>query len=245
MKVTEYQNMAEREDSYWWHTGRLHIIRKQLNRLQLKPNSKLLNIGSGTGGTIPLLEQYGSVKNIETSDDAIAFCRAKGFHDLDKPDGLKLPYPDNTFDAAVAFDVLEHIAEDEAALIEWRRVLKPGGSLMITVPAYQWLWSEHDESLHHQRRYTASRLHQMLNQAGYQVTKKTYAIVFSFPLIVLYRLFRSLAPRPQKSDYTSSYVLLPKPINACFSFLLRIEGSILKYINLPFGTSVLIVGRKK
>ncbi len=151
MKVSEYQKMAELEDSYWWHVGRKSIISQQMKRLNLKKRPKILNIGCGTGGMIPLFEQYGDVTNVDVSNEAIKFCKQQGYKDIFKYNGKKLPFKNNSFGMVVATDVLEHIEDDDAALVEWRRVLKPNGHLLITVPAYQWLWSEHDESLQHYR----------------------------------------------------------------------------------------------
>jgi ubiquinone/menaquinone biosynthesis C-methylase UbiE len=244
MERTEYEKMAEFEEYYWWHVGRMHIIRKQLDRFATRPDLKILNIGSGAGGTISLLERYGTVTNVDVSAEAIAFARAKGFNNLVQCDGNNLPFPKDHFDLAVAFDVLEHIQEDEAGLQEWKRVLKPNGSLFMAVPAYQWLWSEHDESLHHYRRYTASHLYRMLNLAGFRVSKITYAITAAFPLIVLYRFLRSLKAKVPSQAH-SSYVVLPKVVNQLLVLLLWCEAQLLYFANLPFGTSVLTVCYKK
>lgn len=243
MKTIEYQKMAELENSYWWHIGRKSIISQQMKKLKLKPKSKILNIGCGTGGMIPLFEQYGNVTNVDVSAEAIKFSKSQGYKNITKYDGKKLPFNNNNFDMVVATDVLEHIQDDESALKEWGRVLKPNGYLLITVPAYQWLWSEHDESLHHHRRYTASQLHRLLNKQNFKVGKRTYAITFSFPMIVAYRLLNSMRGK-QNTNKDSSYVLLPKSINSVFTNLLRVEAQVLKVINFPVGTSVLMIAKK-
>lgn len=233
--------MAEMEDTYWWYVGRSHIVRKQLQRHVKNPKqTKILNVGSGTGATVPLLERFGQVTNVEVSDEAIALSKEKGITDIIKVDGIKLPIKTNSYDVVVAFDVLEHIEDDQGALKEWWRVMKPGGTLMITVPAYQWLWSGHDESLHHYRRYTVSELHRKANLAGFDVRKRSYAITFSFPLIVMYRFLNSLTSKKQRT----SHVYLPRPINWFFASILRVEGTVLEFINMPFGTSVLMVAQK-
>lgn len=242
MNTAEYHAMAELEDTYWWHVGRKYIVDHQLEwMLPKESNGAILNIGSGTGGMVPILERYGEVTNVDSSKEAIAFLKKKNIKNLHEADATNLPFPDNHFDAVVALDVLEHIEDDDAALREWRRVVKPGGSLLLTVPAYRWLWSGHDESLHHYRRYRASKLHKKLNHANYLVTKSSYAIVFSFPLIVGFRVLEKIM-RPKKQE--TSYVMLPSPVNRFFIFLLRVEGWIIQYLNFPFGTSVLIRARK-
>lgn len=249
MKSIEYSKMAETEDAYWWHVGRKKIIARQLKKTHSasgadKTKTKLLNIGCGTGGTIPMLSKFGELDNVEISQEAIDICKGKGFLNVKKIDGIKLPFKSGSFDTAVALDVLEHIEDDDGALKEWRRVLKDHGRLLITVPAYQWLWSEHDESLHHFRRYTLSELHGKLNKAGFRVQKRTYAIIFSFPLIVGYRFFKSLMPNKNQAAAATSYVFLPKPVNAFFIGLLSLEARMLQHINAPFGTSLLIIAEK-
>lgn len=240
MKTVEYDNMAKFEDTYWWHVGRKSIVSLQLRALNLPEGARVLNIGCGTGGMIPFMEEYGRVSNVDTSEEAIRYCKLRGYEDAVKVDGIELPFGNEVFDVVVATDVLEHIKDEQAALAEWRRVLKPGGHLLITVPAYQWLWSSHDESLHHFRRYTASEVHRKLNQKDFDIKRRSYVIVFSFPLVVGFRLLRGLASKEQKT----SYVSLPAWLNSLFINLLRIEARAVKVISFPFGTSVLAVARK-
>lgn len=243
MKAAEYKRMAELEDYYWWHTGRKSIISRQLKRFGLPKTARILNVGSGTGGLTPVLAQYGRVSNVDVSPHAVKHTKAKGYGETRLFDGLKLPFNGPIFDVVVATDVLEHIADDGAALQDWARVLKPGGRVILTVPAYQWLWSSHDESLKHHRRYSASEVHRKLNAAGLAVDKRTYVIVFSFPLIVGFRLLQGL--NPLKKTTQTSYVILPEPVNRLFQIILQIEARALEIISFPFGTSVLAVGTKQ
>jgi SAM-dependent methyltransferase len=234
--------MARMEDVYWWHVGRKSIIKELLKGLRIPTSCRIINIGCGTGGIIPTLKQFGEVENYDPSVEAVQICRERGYENTRVFDGKKLPCADESFDLAVALDVLEHIEEDASALEEWLRILKPGGRLLITVPAYQWLWSSHDEALGHYRRYTASQLHGKLNRAGFSVGKRSYAITFSFPLILGYRLLDSL----RRSDRTpaASYVLLPRPINTVLTALLKLEALLLRFTNFPIGTSVVIIAKK-
>lgn len=242
MHRTEYDTMAGLEDTYWWHVGKNHIVHNQLQlHFDRTKSNAILNIGCGTGGTVSLLERFGTVTNVDTAPEAIAYLERRGIPGGILVNGIPLPFPDGYFELIAALDVLEHIENDAAVLTEWLRVLKPGGKLLLTVPAYQWPWTGHDESLHHYRRYTASGLHSLLNRVGFRVRKKSYAIVFPFPLIVGFRLLQSMFGRPQQT----SYVLLPKPINALFVLLLRIEAKLLRYMNMPCGTSVLIIAQKE
>ncbi len=246
MEKIEYTKMAEHESSYWWYIGRIHIVRAQLRKIQAELSSKklrILNIGSGTGGTIPLLQEFGEVFNVDVSEQALKMLTDQGINNLYKIEGIELPFEDSYFDIAVAMDVLEHIDKDAKALVEWSRVIKPSGRLIITVPAYQWLWSKHDESLHHFRRYTASGIHRLCNQANFKIRKRSYMIMFTFPLVAGYRLLTSIYKSDQKEAAHTSHVRVPKIINSLFILLLKVESFLLRYLNFPFGTSILIIAR--
>lgn len=237
MNINEYNEMSEREDCYWWHTGRMNIISKQLNKLfNGQKKYKILNIGCGTGGTISTLEKYGEVTNIDISSEALKFLKMKGFTGMLVKDH-RLPFKDGEFDLVIALDVLEHIDQDRLSLDEWSRVLKKSGNLVVTVPAYNFLWSGHDASLHHKRRYTRNRLDWDLNKSSFAKLKNSYMITFSFFLVVGFRLLYKLTGKRMTEN--TSYVNLPPIINTLFDRLLRIEGTLLQFINLPFGTSVL------
>jgi SAM-dependent methyltransferase len=242
MNKIEYKQMEEREKSYWWHVGRLRIIDTQLNRYINKHETKILNVGCGTGGTIKTLEKYGVVDNVDVSSDAIKFMKTNGYTRITKVDGVKLPFKSKKYNAVVAFDVLEHIKDDIGALSEWCRVLDDGGRVLITVPAYQWLWSGHDISLHHQRRYTKKLLLEVAAKAGLKPIRVSYAIVFSLPLIAGFRLFNKLIGN--KVDSETSYVDIPAWVNTLFSNLLYTEAYMHRYINFPIGTSLIAVFEK-
>lgn len=243
MNTIEYATMAEREKTYWWHLGRLRIIERYIAFVHKTGGRyKILNIGCGTGGTIDMLEKYGTTDNVDVSDSAIAYMKQNGYGRIRKVKDIKLPYKDQTFDMVGAFDVLEHIKKEVPALKEWSRVLKNDGAIIITVPAYQWLWSEHDTSLHHQRRYTTKRLKEAARKAGLKPQKISYAIVFSLPLIAGFRFVHKILGK--KADSATSYVDVPDWVNKFFTKLLYIESGLHTHISLPAGTSVVAVFRK-
>lgn len=243
MKKTEYSRMAEREKTYWWHIGRLKVIQTYLKiGARDKQDVSVLNVGCGTGGTVDTLERFGTVDNVDTSDDAIKFMKQHGYDRVYKIKDIHLPFKDNTYDIVGAFDVLEHIDDHVGALKEWKRVLKEDGAIVITVPAYQWLWSDHDVSLHHKRRYTKKLLAAAAHQSGLSVERNSYAIVFSLPLIVTFRLINKILGR--KTDSETSYVDVPSWVNAMFAGLLSIEGRIHRHVSFPAGTTVVAVLRK-
>jgi SAM-dependent methyltransferase len=241
MESSEYAKLAAFENKYWWHVGRRSIVARQIAKLNReKQQLKILNVGSGTGGTVEILAQHGRVLNIDQSKEAVRLMQESGYQALEM-DGANTPLEKDQFDLVAALDVLEHIQDDESALREWQRLLKPGGYVLLTVPAYQWLWSGHDVSLGHFRRYTASRLEKVVRAAGFEMCKRSYAITFSFPLIAAFRICQKLfRPAVRKS----SYVQLPDFLNSIFIGVLRMESFLLEIFNLPIGTSVLVIARK-
>jgi SAM-dependent methyltransferase len=146
-------------------------------------------------------------------------------------------------DLISALDVLEHMDDDMRALEEFHRVLRPEGFLLVTVPAYRFLWSEHDEALMHRRRYVASELHVKLTRSGFRVLKRSYAVFFLFFPIVFYRLFRGLFPKDPLAP-RASYVKLPGVLNRLLIVFLRIEAGMMGAVNLPWGTSIIVLAQK-
>ncbi|MDL2341613.1 MAG: class I SAM-dependent methyltransferase [Patescibacteria group bacterium] len=243
MNKIEYQRMASREKNYWWHLGRLRIVETYIKKISNdRKDIKILNVGCGTGGTISLLEKYGRVENVDISDDAIAFMRQNGFKNVSKVTGIELPYNDNEFDIIVALDVLEHIEDDSKALNEWRRVLKPRGNILITVPAYQWLWTSHDTSLQHFRRYTVTSLRSRAAEVRLTAVRQSYAFVFSLPLVVSFRFLNKLLGRKVTED--TSYVDVPNGVNNLFTRFLYLEAILHRFLKFPAGTSVITLLRK-
>ncbi len=242
MKTTALQELHDLEKTYWWHVGRLEIIEQRLKKISGRnKKNNILNVGSGTGGTIASLEKFGKVQNVDVSKEAIAFLKRNGYKSQLVGNG-PLPFKDRSYDIVTALDVLEHINQDDNALADWFRVLKPGGSLLITVPAYQWLWSQHDVINNHHRRYTRSKLETKVRKAGFKVNKASYAIVFSFPLVAGSRILAKVS-RKKPNEY-SSFVQLPKPINKLFINFLKFEARSGNVVSFPFGTSILIVASK-
>ena len=243
MKKIEYATMAEREKTYWWHVGRLRIIQAYIRKTRGdKTKLRVVNIGCGTGGTIDMLEGFGVVDNVDISDEAISFMKKRGYDRLTKVDDIRLPFRAKSYEVVAAFDVLEHIPDHISALKEWKRVLKDDGAIVITVPAYQWLWTDHDVSLHHQRRYTIKQLTKAAEEAGLRIEKSSYAIVFSLPLVAGFRFLNKALGR--KADSETSYVDVPDWVNTVFTKLLYAEAKLHTIISFPFGTSVVAILRK-
>ncbi len=202
MELDAYRNMAATEDKHWWFCGRRAIAETVIRGLGLPRDATIVEIGAGTGGNIAMLEQFGEVQAVEMSDLARQIAWEKTGRDFlygYLPDNI--PVADGSVDLICLFDVLEHVAEDEASLYAMRRLLKPGGKIVLTVPAHQWLWSAHDVGLHHMRRYSRALLRDRIEQAGYRIEKLTYTNAALFPVAVLARLADRLR-RPAAPERT-------------------------------------------
>lgn len=204
------------EENYWWFIGRRAILDGILRRLV--PRTHLaVDVGCGSGRNMLMLAPYADqVMGFDRSPAALALAAARGFP-IACGDGQSIPLAQSSVDLLCAFDVLEHLDDDMRALSEFQRVLRPGGFLLLNVPAYRFLWSEHDEALMHRRRYSASELHVKLTRSKFLVLKRSYAVFFPFFPIVFYRLFRGLFPKDPFAP-RASHVILP-PLRTICSLL--------------------------
>ena len=235
---------AERnlQETYWWFVGRRAILQSVLRHF-VKRIRIAVDIGCGSGRNLQLLSNHADyVIGLDRSPAALESAASHGVR-IARADGEAIPLANSSVDLLSALDVLEHMDDDLQALDEFRRVLRPDGFLLVTVPAYRFLWSEHDEALMHRRRYAASELHAKLNRSGFRVLKRSYVVFFPFFPIVLYRLFRGLFP---KDPFVPKawHVILPSPLNSFFIGLLRLEAWMIRAMNLPWGTSILVLAQK-
>lgn len=231
------------EDTYWWFVGRRAIIDRVLRRFA-SGCKVAIDVGCGTGRNMAILAQYAvSVVGLDRSSTALSIAASRGLS-VGCVDGHFLPLANKSVDMLTAFDVLEHMDDDVRALEEFNRVIRPGGLLLLTVPAYRFLWSEHDEALMHRRRYVASELHMKLNRTGFDVSLRSYAVFFAFFPILVYRLFRGLFPKDAMSP-KASHVILPPLLNSLFTWTLRIEAFLIRFVRLPWGTSIIMLAQKQ
>lgn len=242
MNPDAYTEMASTEATHWWFRARRRILEQQIEALGLPEHARILEVGSGTGGNLNLLARHGSVSAMEMDATArtIASSKTDGRFVIRAghcPDNI--PYPGETFDLICMFDVLEHIEEDVETLQALRAHLAPNGRLLITVPAYQWLWSAHDVFLHHKRRYTARRLRQAFVASRLRVDRISYFNTLLLPLTALARL----KDRLHSSASASGTATPPRPINAVLYAIFASEQSMLRKFNLPAGVSLLGIAR--
>ncbi len=247
MKHEEYERMYRFEDGYWWFVARRHLIVSLIKSHYPRDGRlRILDIGCGTGKMLDELAAFGDVVGADFSPEALQFCVTRGVGaDLARADARRLPFADGAFDVVTAMDIIEHIDDDKAASSEIFRVLKPGGRLLVTVPAFTSLWSEHDEALHHYRRYTVPRLKDLFQRVGLAVDKVSYTVTTLFPAIWVYRQISNLLPRRRgDGEKQANLVNFSRPVNAALLSLSRWETRLVRRLNMPFGVSVVCVARK-
>lgn len=243
MNITEYAEMYKLESFYWWFVARRDLLEwfvKEIVKGIDRPT--LLDVGCGTGINFSVLSKCGETFSSDSSEEALRFSRGRGTTGLVRSDLEALPFVASTFDVITALDVLEHVDDDLAAMDELLRVTRKGGLLLITVPAYGFLWSEHDEALHHRRRYAASELRNKLTNAGFEVERITYYITFLFFPILLMRFAQSLSKKSIHAK--TSHVILPGWLNSLLIGILAFERLLLRWMNFPFGVSIVCLARK-
>jgi len=239
-----YQIYFEQERKHWWFKVRAKILIDQIKKLSLTDDSKILNVGACTYKTSELLEAFGKVTSVEFDKDCCAFVKQKLGKEMVQASTTALPFADNSFDLICAFDVIEHIENDELAVLEIKRVVKKNGFVFLTVPAYQFLWSYHDEVNHHYRRYTLKTLLGLVSPPKNRIIKKTYFNSILFAPILIFRLldkFKSNKVAEEKSNL--DVFDNNKLINRIFYKLFSIEIPLLNKMNFPFGVSIMLLYR--
>jgi SAM-dependent methyltransferase len=241
MRPDELHAMLSRDDSHWWYRGRRRVLRAALDRLPLGPAARLLDAGCGSGRTLDELARYGRVSGIDLSAEAVACARGRGHEDVRVARVEDLPFEDAAFDVVTCLDVVEHTPDDGATLAELRRVTRPGGLLLVTVPAYQALWSWHDEANLHFRRYDSSSLRVVARNAGWEVVGDTH---FNSVLLAPVAAVR-VAQRHRRGHGHSNLDLTPSALNGVLELPLRLESRLIATgVRLPAGLSLLAVLRR-
>ncbi len=232
--------MFELEDRYWWFVGRRRLALKLLRSHVSKSNPDVLDLGCGTGVVLRELAAWAKPVGLDMSDLALDFCQKRSLSRLIQGDGAKLPVRDESVDAIIGLDIFEHIEDDNAAFAEAYRVLRPGGILVLSVPAFKSLWGPHDVALMHFRRYRKSEVKQGLERAGFRVRRTSYSVFFLFPIVVVWRLFEKRKSGPAKA----SLVTVPNWINSTLISLQNLEARMVSTMDLPWGSSVIAVAER-
>lgn len=230
------------EMTHWWWTGRKSIIISILNTGLMGRKNIILDAGCGTGSNLIFLSQFGITYGVDISEVATKFCRIRGIKNIVTSDVSKLPYKDNFFDVVSCMDVVEHIENEEKAIKEIFRVLKPGGKLLLTVPALPFIFSNHDKAQGHFRRYSRKHIRKILVSCGFEEERTTYFNTLLSPPIILIRLLSKLEPFSKLADFDArlNYDIYKAQIfNTFLSSIFSLEAKILRRRDIPFGVSIL------
>ncbi len=240
LQTAEYERMYELEDQYWWFVARRELALQFLAPV-VPPNALILDVGCGTGKGQESFGKLGSVFGVDFSQDALMFCHARGLERIARANAEALPIQSAKFDIVVTLDTVEHIPDDYKAVSEISRILKPGGVILLNVPAYQWLWGPHDVALMHQRRYTRTQVRKLLESNGFSVERLSYHIFFLFPLVALSRFMSKF----KKGEPDARLPSLPNWVESIFKIIQRGEAALIARSNLPWGSSIVALARKK
>jgi len=231
------------EEALWWTIARRETIYDLIR--DLDKNLKILDVGCSGGPMMMLLNQHGfkNVYGLDVSERAIELCKKRGVDNVYVMNAEKTDFKDDEFDVLIVSDVLEHLEHDEVALSEWHRIMKPGGRLIVFVPAFQFLWSPHDETNFHYRRYSKTSLTQRFKRAGFEVVRGSYWNSTLFLPACMIKLVHRLIGN-KKQDLPNQLFEVKPLTNKLLLFLMRLENKILRKFNFFVGVSVFVVGRK-
>jgi len=235
-----YPLMYELEDRHWWFRGRRAVLFALLQRAGVRPSRRVLDAGCGTGRNLQEYRRLGPASGTDTSPSAVDFCHERGLREVIRAGVESLPFDVGSFDLIFATDVLEHVDDDGAAMRELRRVAAPGGLLVVTVPAYMWLWTKNDEALHHRRRYTRTMLAERAAVSGWEPIIATYFNSLLLPPIALARLARRKIGGSERAELE----LTPRALDVVLALPMRLEATLIaRGLSLPAGVSVGMVCR--
>lgn len=245
MEPQLYSDFARLEDSHWWFVGRKRILREVLRLHVPGTTARILDVGCGTGGMLQMLAEFGRAEGLDSSAQGLALCRDRlgpevQLHLGQLPDGIPAG---RTYNLVTAFDVLEHIPDVVEALVAVRRALAPGGTLVCTVPAYQFLWSEHDDANHHQRRYTKRLLLEHLHAAGFEAGYTSYFNAGLLAPIALVRFAQKLLRRQGPPGQHSDLEEVPPLVNRALTAFFSAERWVVPRLPFPCGVSLLAVAQ--
>jgi len=236
-----FDRMAELDQNHWWFTARRRILAKVIERVVRPPaDARILELGCGTGHNLDMLGRFGRVEASELDDGARVLAAKR----LGRPiETAALPdlamFPAASYDLVALLDVLEHVVDDKGSLAAIFTRLKPGGALLISVPANKWMWSAHDVAHHHHRRYTKAEIAALARDAGYQVALLSPFNSLLFPLIAGVRAIGKLTKREAANDAMPS-----RPVNIALDRIFGLEAGLIGRLPFPFGVSLVAVLRR-
>ncbi|MBL4888576.1 MAG: class I SAM-dependent methyltransferase [Candidatus Lindowbacteria bacterium] len=254
MEQEVYKQFYDIEKSHWWFQGMRTICRQmivQSTDIESKTNAHCLDIGCGTGLWTRELDSLGSVTGMDLSVDALEFCKERGLSRILRASAGEIPLKNESVDLVCALGLIEHLDDDAVFLKELLKVCRPGGHVLILTSAYKFLWCEHDDAVHHKRRYTRRGLKLLIEDCGFHVTRISYVNMSLLAPIVLFRGVRRAlqifaGPKVMSAEKgTPDFFSIPSALNRLLYLVLAIEGKLMSVVDLPFGVGLIAVITKK
>lgn len=243
MKEIVYHTNYKLEDTYWWFLARREIIANTIRKtLDVGPEDYLLDVGCGTCGMAEFLSKEFNIVAIDTSELALEYCKKRGVENVFQSTLENFPKNQYKIKAITILDVIEHIENDKEIVKQLYETLPEDGYLIATVPAYQFLWSFHDEVHKHYRRYTLSKFKILIQNAGFKIVFATYFNTFLFPFALFKRFIDIIFKLEKKNEYAIE--ILPNPINKLFTKIFEMEKYFFPKNSFPFGLSILLIAKK-
>jgi len=243
MDAETYAVEAETEETHWWFVGRRRLFAREISRLKIAKSAAVLDVGTSTGSNLRLLADLGFVRasGLEMSEEAIRYCRAKGFARLCCGDVGDLPFAGGSFDLVLATDILEHVDDDRRAIREIARVLRPGGHALITVPAFPSLWGLQDRVARHRRRYRMGQLRERLSAGGFSIDRAYHMnFLLFFPIWAARRLIDLFGIKIESENSINSLSL-----NRILGAIFAVDCAIAPRLRPPFGVSIVAMVHKQ
>jgi 2-polyprenyl-3-methyl-5-hydroxy-6-metoxy-1,4-benzoquinol methylase len=246
VEQTANRQFVELERTHFWFVGRRRIFFELLDReMDGRTDATILDVGCGAGGMLEPLSRYGEVTGVDMQQELVDFCHERGFTNVVRGDAYDLPAVDGSVDLLTLFDTIEHVPDDARVLREVRRVLKPGGRVFISVPAYQFLYANNDRVAHHERRYTARQLRTRLLDADLRPTQITYFNTLLFPAILPAVLAKKALERvSDPGDTTNLSHAMSPVVNRALAATMGSERHLLRRRSFPFGHSIIAIARR-
>jgi len=251
MEIQEYANMRNHEDTHWWYVSLRRLVVSTLKeRFKQNQSLKILDAGCGTGGMLAVLKKEfpsGELFGIDYSEEAIRLTNARSGIDVRQGSVSALDFEDGSFDAVVSLDVLYHLGVDEpVAIKELFRVVKPGGYIVLNLPAFESLRGTHDIIVHTRERYTKKSVYQKLSFSEDidSINLLYWNVLLFFPLFVWRKIsnkFVKNTPNHSHSDIN----MTPKFINSCLNCLMYLDHFLAKRLAFPFGSSLFVIIKTK
>jgi SAM-dependent methyltransferase len=246
MEKPEYEIMYSFENGYWWYRGLQELVEHEIRRHAEKARGRpltILDAGCGTGRMMEISRRYGNVEGFDASEEALKFCAKRGLQSVSLQDITTWNPSEGTFDVIISLDVLCHssIADDNDVCGKFHSALKPGGILILNLPAFEILRRNHDRAVHTQRRYTKRRAVSLLRSQGFRVRRSTYRLPLLFGVMLVKKILERVLHPGIRSDLSP----LPAWLNGLLLLLNRAENAvILSGVRLPAGSSFFSVGQK-